>query len=147
MKRRTGEPWMPPPEYGRSLAGLSVNLLVSDIERALAFQREVLGAELVYADSDFAVLCGYGGEWMLHADHTYERHPLVGLVREAGLRGAGVELRLHGCDPDTAEAAARRLGYVVLAGAQDKPHGLREVYLCDDDGYTWVPDRPRPADE
>ena len=56
MKLRTSEPWMPAPEYGRSLSGLTVNLLVRDIETALAFQREVLGAEIVYSDPDFAVL-------------------------------------------------------------------------------------------
>jgi hypothetical protein len=56
-------------------------------------------------------------------------------------------LRLHGCDPDAAEAAARRLGFAVLAKVQDKPHGLREVYLVDADGYLWVPDVPvRKAD-
>ncbi|WP_143309153.1 hypothetical protein [Candidatus Entotheonella palauensis] len=29
---------------------------------------------------------------------------------------------------------ARRLGYTVVASAQDKLHGLREVYLLDADG-------------
>jgi len=24
----------------------------------------------------------------------------------------------------------------------DKPHGLREAYLIDPDGYIWVPDTP-----
>ena len=53
MKLRTSKPWMPAPEYGRSLSGLTVNLLVRDIETALAFQRQVLGAEIVYSDPDF----------------------------------------------------------------------------------------------
>lgn len=136
MKRRTGDPWMPAPVYGKSLSGLTINLLVRDLPRALLFQQEVLGATVVYADDDFAVLQACGGEWMLHADHCYERHPIVGLLAEVSVRGAGVELRLHGCDPDRAEAAARRLGFVVLAPSADKPHGLREVYLCDDDGYS-----------
>ena len=68
MKLRTGNPWMPADEYGRSLRGLSINLLVADVARSKAFQTEVLGAELVYADPDFAVLRGFGGEWMLHAE-------------------------------------------------------------------------------
>ena len=34
----------------------------------------------------------------------------------------------------------RRLGFKVLVGTTDKPHGLREAYLVDDDGYVWVPD-------
>ena len=145
MKLRTITPWMPAPDYGRSLQGLGVNLLVHDIERALRFQREVLGAAVVYSDPDFAVLRGpayatQGGEWMLHADHTYDRHPLLPLALQTPQRGMGVELRVHGCDPDQAEAHARGLGYQVLVQAEDKPHGLREAYLVDADGYCWVPD-------
>ncbi len=142
MKKRTGEPWKPADEYGRSLESLSLNLLVSDLDSALAFQRDVLVATVVYSDPDFAVVRGYGAEWMLHADHTYDGHPMQRLMQAAGQRGAGVEIRLHGCDPDQAEAAARRLGFHVLAGAADKPHGLREAHLLDPDGYVWVPDRP-----
>ena len=49
-------------------------------------------------------------------------------------------MRLKGRDPDEAEAAARRLGFNVLVAVTDKPHGLREAYLVDSDGYVWVPD-------
>jgi catechol 2,3-dioxygenase-like lactoylglutathione lyase family enzyme len=144
MKLRTGDPWMPAPDYGRALRGLTLNLLVRDIAAALPFHREVLGATVVYSDPDFAV-CRYGEvEWMLHADHTYLEHPLHQHLASGQRRGIGAELRLHGCDPDAAEAAARRLGYTVLAGTVNKPHGLREVYLIDTDGYLWVLDVPRP---
>jgi len=142
MKLRTGEPWMTAREYGHSLRGLTVNILVKDIETALAFQREVLGISPVYSDPDFAVCSGFGSEWMLHADHTYDKHPLGRTVDLPQPRGAGVEFRLHGCDPDQAEAAARRLGFEVLSPATDKGHGLREVYIRDQDGYMWVPDIP-----
>ena len=144
MKKRTGEPWMSGADYGRSLKALSVNLLVRDIATTLVFQREVLGAKVVYSDIDFAVVSGHGAQWMFHADHTYDRHPLHGVVAGLARRGAGVELRLHGCDPDRAEAAARRQGFAVLAGAADKPHGVREAFLVDPDGYVWVPDVPIP---
>lgn len=143
MKLRTGTPWMPAAEYGRSLHGLGVNLLVRQIEAALPFHCEVLGATVVYSDPDFAVLRYNSVEWMLHADHTYLDHPLHPSLKDDGPRGVGAELRLHGRDPDVAEAAARRLGYTVLAGTTDKPHGLREVYLLDADSYLWVPDVPR----
>ncbi len=142
MKRRTGDPWMPAADYGRTLRGLSVNLLVRDVERALGFQRHVLRATVVYADPDFAVVQGYGGEWMFHADHAYDAHPLRHALAGAATRGAGVELRLHGCDPDAASAAARALGFVVVAAPADTPHGLREAHLADADGYVWVPDVP-----
>jgi catechol 2,3-dioxygenase-like lactoylglutathione lyase family enzyme len=117
---------------------------VREVARALPFHREVLGAEVVYHDPDFAVLRRDGVEWMLHADHAYDQHPLQASLAGDGARGVGAELRLHGRDPDEAEAAARRLGYQVLAPATDKPHGLREAYLLDPDGYLWVPDVPVP---
>ncbi|MDJ0957478.1 MAG: hypothetical protein QNI91_11490 [Arenicellales bacterium] len=142
MKLRTGDAWMPADEYGKSLKGLTLNLLVEDIDKALLFQRTVLGADVVYSDPDFAVLRGYGAEWMLHADHTYDRHPFRIAAYAAGQRGAGVELRLHGCDPDKAEAAAVEHGFEVMASAANKPHGLREAFIVDADGYVWVPDRP-----
>jgi catechol 2,3-dioxygenase-like lactoylglutathione lyase family enzyme len=122
------------------LQGLTLNLLVRDVARSLPFHREVLGAQVVYSDPDFAVLRYGEVEWMLHADHTYLDHPLHASLSEEGPRGVGAELRLHGRDPDAAEAAARRFGFNVLAGATDKPHGLREAFLIDPDGYLWVPD-------
>ncbi len=140
MKLRDGEPWMAAAEYGKSLRGLGLNLLVRDVARAIRFQRAVLGAEVVYSDPDFAVLRACGGEWMLHADHAYLDHPMHGIAATAEGRGAGLELRLHGRDPDAATAAARKAGYTVLAAATDKPHGLREAHIIDEDGYVWVPD-------
>jgi catechol 2,3-dioxygenase-like lactoylglutathione lyase family enzyme len=139
MKKRTGEPFMSAPDYGRSLRGFGVNLLVSDVARAAAFQTEVLGVELVYGDQDFAVLAHGGDQWMLHADHTYGEHPLLALTGDGAIRGAGAELRLYGVDPDAAEARARARGDTVLAASADKPHGLRECFLADPDGYVWVP--------
>jgi len=141
-KREAQEPWMTAPDYGRSLRGLSINLLVKDVPRSIAFARDVLGAELVYGDADFAVLRRDGAEWMLHADHTYSSHPLLALTGDGALRGAGIEIRLHDHDPDGVTAMAEKLGYTVLAGAADKPHGLREAYIADPDGYVWVLDRP-----
>ncbi len=144
MKLRTGDPWMPAAAYSATLTGISFNLLVRDIEAALRFQREVLGVEVVYSDPDFAVVRGHGGEFMFHADHTYDKHPIaVGIGRAA--RGRGVELRVYGLDPDAAEAAARESGFEVLAPTMDKGHGLREVFLLDADGYCWVPGRPVAA--
>ena len=139
MKQRIGEPWMPADAYGRSLKGFGVNLLVRDVPRAVAFQTAVLGVELIYADRDFAVLRHGEQDWMLHADHTYSEHPLLGLTGDGAIRGAGAELRLYDIDPDDAETRARARGETVLAAAADKPHGLREVYIADPDGYVWVP--------
>jgi hypothetical protein len=29
-----------------------------------------------------------------------------------------------------------------LSGSMDKPHGLRECMIIDDEGYVWVPGMP-----
>ena len=147
MKLRVGDPWMPAPEYSRTLKGLTINLLVKEIEPALNFAQEVLAAEVVYSDPDFAVLSAYGAEWMLHADHTYDKHPMGDTVSSGDARGAGAEIRLHGRDPDAAEQAARNDGYEVMSPATDKGHGVRETFIRDQDGYVWVPDVLLPEDE
>ncbi len=139
MKLSTSEPWMAADDYGRSLKGLGVNLLVRDVEAQRRFHLEVLDAEEVYADPDFAVYRRGAAEWMLHADHTYNDHPLHGSLDGDLARGIGAEIRLYGRDPDEAEAAARGLDCTVLEGATDKPHGLRECFIIDPAGYLWVP--------
>jgi catechol 2,3-dioxygenase-like lactoylglutathione lyase family enzyme len=144
MKKREGDPWVSPPVYGRSLLGLGINLLVKDTARAVAFARDVLGLTIVYADPDLAVFRHGEHEWMVHADHTYDAHPLLPRTRIAALRGGGVELRVHDVDPDAAVEVAREQGYGILEPALDKPHGIREAYIIDADGYVWVVGRPKP---
>ena len=139
--------FMPADEYGRSLKGLGINLLVRDVARGVAFAQDVLGAHKVFADQDFAVLRYQNGptsaEWMLHADGTYHSNPLLGLLGDAQIRGVGMELRLYHCDPDAAVRRAKAHGHHVLQEPADKPHGLREAYILDPDGYCWVPGVPK----
>lgn len=144
MKKREGEPWISGDDYGRSLRGFGVNLLVQDIQRSIAFQTDVLATEVVYSDADFAVIRHVdvkrrAHEWMLHADHSFSDHPLLALTGDGAVRGVGIELRLYDHDPDAAEARARARGDHVLAASADKPHGLRECCLVGPDGYVWVP--------
>jgi len=56
MRKRTGEPWRTPDDYGRSLRGLSLNLLVRDVSRSLPFYTEALGFKTEYSDVDYAAL-------------------------------------------------------------------------------------------
>ena len=146
-KRGDEKPWMAADDYGRSLSGLGINLLVRDVARSVEFAKTILLARVVYADADFAVLRYETGrtaaEWMLHADHTYSSHPLLALTGDGAVRGAGAEIRLYDLDPDAAVRRAEARGDTVLQGATDKPHGLRECYIADPDGYVWVPGVPR----
>ena len=101
----------------------------------------VLGARTIHADEDFAAIELLGSVLMLHADHSYLDHEMAGVTAGVEIRGAGIEIRLYGADPDHAEARARELGHVVLAGSMDKPHGLRECHIVGPDGYIFVPSR------
>lgn len=142
---RSGDAFMPADEYGRSLPKFSVNLLVRDMEHSLPFYRDVLGATIRYSDGDFAALSLLGMDFMLHADHAFDHHPLYERLRTARERGVGAELRFLGIDPDKVEERAQRVGAIVLQAAKNFPHGWREVTLLDPDGYIWTVGLPIPG--
>jgi predicted enzyme related to lactoylglutathione lyase len=132
------------PEFGKSLRGFGLNLLVRDVPRHAGFLVQVFGMQALRVGPDFAIL-GYHGQLLqLHADATYHANPMLGLLPEAGPRGAGAELRLFQTDPDQAAAQAMEAGGLVLQPPSDKPHGLREAFILDPDGYVWVPSAPLP---
>ncbi|MGB2626336.1 MAG: VOC family protein [Candidatus Acidiferrum sp.] len=141
-KTRTGEAFMPADEYGHSLPQFSVNLLVRDVGISVAFYGDIVGATVRYFDNDFAALELNGWQFMLHADHTYDRHPAYSRLRAAGLRGTGAELRFLGVDPDAIEQRAKLAGATILQPSKDFPHGWRDVMLADPDGYIWALGRP-----
>jgi uncharacterized glyoxalase superfamily protein PhnB len=137
-KTRTGDPFMSADEYGRNLPKFSINLLVRDIEKSLNFYHHVLGATVRYSDGDFAALSLPGLEFMLHADHAYDNHPLHPLLEATKERGVGAELRFLGLDPDQVAERANRAGSTILQSPKDFPHGWRELTLRDPDGYIWT---------
>ncbi len=138
--KRTKTPWMAADRFGRSLPqGIGLNLLVPEIAPMEAFCRDVLGATIVYADEDFAAVTLLGSTFMLHADHSYSDNPMTGVIAGVDQRGTGIEIRVYGLDPDTAEERAVRHGHHVLAGSLDKPHGLRECHIVGPSSYVFVP--------
>ncbi|KNG93889.1 VOC family protein [Pseudaestuariivita atlantica] len=128
--------------FGAGLTGFGVNLLVRDVVAEVAFLRDVFGIVAHRVSADFAILAYHGHVLQLHSDGTYHSNPLPSLLPEAGARGGGIELRLFHTDPDEAVKKARAAGAMILAEAENKPHGLREAYILDDNGYAWVPSRP-----
>src|SRR5215471_4764790 len=115
-KMRTGEAFLPADEYGRSLPKLSANLLVRSIEKSRQF---VLGANIRYWDNDFAALSILGIDFMLHADHAFDHHPLYAYLTSNIERGIGAELRILGLDPDQVEAQAKSAGARVVQPTKD----------------------------
>jgi len=138
VKKRKTEPWLSAAEYGRTLSGLSVNLIVRDVVRSIPFYTKVLELRLLYSDEDFAAFEREGMRLQLHADHTYARMPWAARLREDSRRGLGAEIRILGVDPDAAEKRARDGGFTVLVPVRDWPHGWRDCVLEDPDGYTFA---------
>lgn len=129
-------------DFGASLRGIGLNLLVRDVLAKVEFLDTVFGMGAHQATADFAILT-YGGQLLqLHSDGTYANNPLGAVVAAVDARGPGVEIRLYDSDPEDAVAKASELGMEILQPPTDKPHGLREAYIICPDGYVWVPSRP-----
>ena len=129
-------------DFGRSLQGIGLNILVRDVPAMAEFLTAVFGMAAHRVSKDFAIMA-YGGQvFQLHSDPTYGANPLLSLLPEAGPRGAGLEIRLYETDPEAAVARAAAFpDAVILQEPKDKPHGLREAYILCANGYAWVPSR------
>jgi hypothetical protein len=134
---------VPAAAFGHALISVSVNLLCRDVLREAGFLSRVFGMDKHRASADFAILIHAGQPIQLHGDATFARHPLHALLPEAGVRGAGIELRLHEADPDLAFARmADEPEGIVLDPPRDRAaHGLREAVILSPEGYAWVPSR------
>jgi predicted enzyme related to lactoylglutathione lyase len=125
--------------FGRSLRGLGVNLLCRDVRAMADFLAGCFGLSIHRLSADFAIARHGDVLIQLHADATFARHPLHGLLPESAPRGAGVQLYLFGLDPDAACARAEGAGGLVLEPPADKPHGLREATILAPEGHAFSP--------
>ena len=134
-------------DFGASLNGLGLNILVRDVQAQAAFLIALFDMKAHRVSADFAIMI-YGTQvFQLHSDGTYHSHPLPSLLPEAGARGAGAEFRLYATDPDEACAKAARHDAHILQDPTNKPHGLREAYILCENGYAWVPSRALTIEE
>jgi len=134
-------------DFGRSLTGIGLNLLVRDVQAEVAFLCDVFGMAAHQVSKDFAIMT-YGREvFQLHGDGTYHSHPLLGVLPENGARGAGIALYLFETDPDEAAEKAEAAGGHILQAPENKPHGLRETVILDENGYAWTPSRHLTPEE
>ena len=129
-------------DFGRSLRGMGLNLVVRDVRATCDFLTDIFDVGVHRLSDDFAIVTYKDQVFQLHSDGTYSANPLLGLLPENPPRGAGVEISLYDTDPDAAAARAETRGAMVLQVPTDKPHGLREAYILCNDGYAWVPSRP-----
>ena len=108
-----------------------VILYVDDLERSVAFYRDVLRLPVKFAEHGYAEFSTRGAKLGL-----YERDRLADLIgpEGAGARPQGEVLFLV---PDVGEWAGRLgPGVRILSGPTDRPWGQRTLHLCDPDGHV-----------
>lgn len=126
-------------EFGRSLSGLGVNLLTSDVPMLARFLSGVFDLRIQRLSEDYAMVFHGPHVFQLHADSTFAAHPLHGLLPEVPPRGTGTQFYLFGVDPDVAASRAEAEGHVVAEPPRNKPHGLREATILSPEGFAFSP--------
>jgi lactoylglutathione lyase len=109
-----------------------VILYVGDLERSIAFYREMVGLQLKLQDRGYAEFVTEGTKFGL-----FERAKLpelIGRVARAG--GPGGEVAFLVEDVDAESARLRAAGAQILAGPTDRPWGHRTLHLLDPDGFV-----------
>ena len=109
-----------------------VILYVEDLERSIAFYRELIGLQLKFQDRGYAELVTEGTKFGL-----FERAKLPELIgRDARAGGPGGEIAFLVRDVDGEAARLRAAGAEILAGPTDRPWGHRTLHLLDPDGFV-----------
>jgi len=109
-----------------------VILYVQDLERSVAFYRDVLGFEVKLEGDGYVEFVTEAGKFGL-----LERSMLSGLIgptpAPAGPQG---EILFLVEDADAEADRLQRAGVEILSGPQDRPWGHRTVHLLDPDGFV-----------
>jgi lactoylglutathione lyase len=109
-----------------------VILYVEDLDRSVAFYRDVAGFEPKLTRPDYAEFVMGGTKLGL-----YPRSRLPGLIgRPGGPGGPAGELAII---VDDVDAEARRLehaGARIMSGPTDRPWGHRTLHVLDPDGFV-----------
>ena len=134
-------------DFGASLRGLGLNILVRDVIAQADFLSVVFNMKAHRVSGDFAIMTYDDQVFQLHSDGTYHSHPLPSLLPEAGARGGGAQFHLFATDPDVAASKADAHGGHILQKPTNKPHGLREACILCANGYACVPSRALTSEE
>ena len=123
------------------MSTITPHLIVPDGDKAIAFYREALGAELVsrHADADLGGLVVHaelrvrGASFTLAGEHR-EWHN----VSPASLGGSPVVLVLEVDDADAVGKRLERAGAKVVFPIADQFYGKRQGRLADPFGHMWI---------
>ncbi len=124
----------PPDGY----AGVTPYLIVDDGDKAIAWYRAALGAELVYrmewgGKVGHAEMTLGGGHFMLAGEY-----PEMGFVSPHGRGGTTVSLLVYVADVDDAFAHALAEGATLFQPLQTQPWGDRSAQVVDPFGHRWT---------
>ncbi len=113
------------------LLGLATQLRTTDMEASIGFYTGMLGFRLDFRFGDFYAGLSQG-PWQLHLKRVDAPDPSIAFV------AAGEHLHLHiqVADADAAAAELAARGAVLASPPTDKPWGMREFTLRDDQGHT-----------
>jgi lactoylglutathione lyase len=110
-----------------------VILYVSDLERSIAFYRDLFGLEVRLSENGYAEFTSEGGTKFA----LYDRANLPTLIgRNAVDGGPQGEIAFLVDDVDAEAERLTRTGVHVLAGPVDRPWGQRTMHLLDPDGFV-----------
>ena len=118
-------------------------LFVSDLERSIAFYRDVIGLPFRFASESYAEFATEGAKFSLFAR---SRLPLlIGREAPAGeVPWPQGEVAFFVDNVDSEHERLIALGVRVLAPPTDRPWGERTLHVADPDGNVVELTRPKP---
>jgi lactoylglutathione lyase len=109
-----------------------VILYVSDLDRSIAFYRDVVCVAFKFSEHGYAEFATKGSKFAL-----FERSQLKGLIgRDASEGGPQGEVAFVVPDVDAEAERLRRTGVRILSGPVDRPWGHRTIHFLDPDGFV-----------
>jgi lactoylglutathione lyase len=110
-----------------------VILFVSDLERSVAFYRDVIGVAVKLEGDGYVELATQGARFGLYDRNRLDE--LTGQDREPPDRPGGEVVFLVE-DVDAEAERLRTAGVVILKGPVDRPWGHRTLHVADPDGFV-----------
>jgi lactoylglutathione lyase len=121
----------------------AINLIVGDLERSIAFYRDVFGLALHHADEDTAMFRFKDTYVFLQRGPAHQDAP-TGEVLDLAETGVG-QFVVIVPDVDAVRAEVDEHGVAVISGPADRDWGMRTMTFADPGGHTWEIAQELPA--
>ena len=119
----------------QTFSGLRLELFASDVNKSLAFYRDVLGFEVERQEQDYIALRSGGARISLNrADGLGGQHYFNPELKKER-KGLGVEIVLEVDDVAALFERVKQSGHTILSPLKKRPWGLTDFRVADPDGY------------